>query len=57
MSFQVSQSSVTAIKSSQILSAQERLTLTRSSDLVGFGLVVKNWGLIFLLLGVAAHYP
>ena len=57
MSLKVSPSSVTAIKSSQILSAQERLTLTRPSDLVGFGLVVKTWGLIFLLLGLAAHYP
>ncbi|MDG1065780.1 MAG: fatty acid desaturase family protein [Luminiphilus sp.] len=49
--------SLAVIKPSQLLSAEERLALTRPSDLVGFGLVLKNWGLIFLLLGLAAHYP
>ena len=47
----------TPIKPSQILSAEERLALTKSSDLAGFWLVAQTWSLIFLLLGLAATYP
>ena len=45
------------IKPHQILSAEERLALTKSSDLAGFWLVAQTWSLIFLLLGLAASYP
>lgn len=49
--------SVAPTKPNELLSAEERLALMQSSDLVGLWLVAQTWGLVFILLGLAALFP